>query len=119
MITINDVPIVILKSLCFTIIIEELIAFILKYRRKDLLNVLLVNILTNPLVNSITLMVNYYYGLKYRHIALIILEILAFLIEGRIYQKYLIRKKINGYVLSLILNISSFVIGLLINKIIY
>ena len=35
------------------------------------------------------------------------------------YQKYLNNKKINGYILSLILNIASYGIGLLINKIIY
>ena len=39
--------------------------------------------------------------------------------ETIIYQKYLERKKINGYILSLILNIASCGLGMLINNIIY
>ena len=116
---VRDMPLVMLKSLIITLIIELVIAFILYYRKKDLINVLLVNILTNPLLNGIVILINYYFGLKWRNISLIILEIIVFLIEGMIYQKYLEKRKINGYLLSLILNLSSFVIGLLINKIIY
>ncbi len=116
---ISELPKVMLISLSMTIIIEVGTALILKYRKRDLVNVLLVNILTNPLLNSVIVGINYYYGLKARSIALIILEILVVLIEGMIYQKYLERRKINGYILSLILNVSSYGLGLLINKIIY
>ena len=116
---IRDLPVVLLRSLAITIIIEMIVAIILKYRKKDLINVILVNILTNPLLNSIVVAINYYYGVTYRNISLIILEIMVLLIEGMIYQKYLKRRKINGYILSLILNLSSFLIGEVINKIIY
>ena len=116
---ISDLPKVMLISLICTLVIEISIAFILKYRGKDLLNVLLVNILTNPLLNSIIVAINYYYGLTARNITLYILEVLVVIVEGFIYQKYLDRKKINGYLLSLILNIASYGLGLLINKIIY
>ena len=116
---ISDLPKVMLISLTITLVVEVSIAFILKYRKKDLVNVLLVNILTNPLLNSIIVAINYYYGLKARNISLLILEILVVIIEGFIYQKYLTRRKINGYILSLILNIASYGIGLLINEIIY
>ena len=102
-----------------TIIIECSVAFIIGYRKKDLLNVFLVNLLTNPLVSSITMYVNINYGLNERNITLIILEILTLLTEGFIYHKYLTRRKINGFLLSLILNLSSYGIGLLINEIIY
>ena len=116
---INDLPKVMLISLTITLVIEVGFAFILKYRGKDLLNVLLVNILTNPLLNSIVVAINYYYGLEARNISLYILEILVVLIEGFIYHKYLERRKINGFLLSLILNITSYGLGLLINQIIY
>ncbi len=116
---ISDLPKVMLISLSITLVIEISFAFILKYRNKDLVNVLLVNILTNPLLNSIIVAINYYYGLKYRNIALLILEILVVIIEGFIYQKYLDRKKIYYYLLSHILNIASYGIRLLINEIIY
>lgn len=116
---ISDLPKIMLISLVSTIIIETSIAFILKYRKRDLLNVVLVNILTNPLLNSSVVAINYYYGLKTRNVCLYIFEIIVVLVEGYIYQKYLDNKKINGYILSLILNIASYGIGLLINKIIY
>ena len=117
--TISELPKVMIISLLCTLLIEISVAFILKYRGKDLINVLLVNILTNPLLNSLVIAINYYWGLKARNISLYILEILVVLIEGFIYYKYLDRKKINGFILSLILNISSYGLGILINKIIY
>ena len=116
---ISDLPKVMLISLTITIIIEVGISLVLGYRKRDIINILLVNILTNPLLNSVIVAINYYYGLKARNISLIILEILVVLCEGFIYQKYLQKRKINGYLLSLILNISSYGLGLLINKIIY
>ena len=119
MMLISDLPKVMLISLITTIVIEIIIAFILGYRKKDLVNVLLVNVLTNPLLNSIIVAINYYYGLRYRNIALIILEILVVIIEGYIYQKYLYKRKLNGYLLSLILNLASFLLGKIINNIIY
>ena len=116
---ISDLPKVMLISLGCTLIIEIGIAFIIKYRGKDLLHVLLVNILTNPLLNSVIVAINYYYGLKARNISLLILEILVVIVEGIIYQKYLNRRVINGYLLSIILNVSSYVIGLLVNNLVY
>lgn len=116
---ISDLPKVMIISLTCTLIIEVSLAFILRYRGKDLLNVLLVNILTNPLLNSSIVAINVYWGLKARNICLYIFEVLVVIIEGYIYQKYLMRKKINGYILSLILNIASYGLGLLINEIIY
>lgn len=112
-------PIVLLRCLLITISVELFMAFILGYRKRDLLNVLLVNILTNPLLNSLVIYVNVYYGLRYRNIILYILEIVVVFVEGLIYQKYLKKRIINGYVLSFILNLLSYVIGLIINDIIY
>lgn len=116
---ISDLPKVMIISLTITLIIELTIAIILMYRKKDLLNVFLVNVLTNPLLNSLVVGINYYFGLKWRNISLIILEIIVIVGEGYIYQKYLERRKINGYILSLILNLSSYFIGSLINNLIY
>ena len=116
---ISDLPRIILYSLIITIIIECLIGLIFGFRKKDLLNIFLVNILTNPLLNAITGSVNYYFGLKVRTIVLIILEIIVVITEGYIYQKYFERRKINPYIVSLILNISSFGLGMIINNFIY
>ena len=103
-----------------TIIVESLFAFILKVRKgKDFVNIILVNILTNPIVNAVPFYMNIKYGVTYRDISLLILEILAVLVEGFIYSKYLDYKKIKPYLLALILNICSYFIGVIINMVIY
>ena len=113
---INEIPYYMARAVILTVIIESFVGFIIGIRnKKDLLNVVLVNIMTNPLVNSITLFLNFYFGVLSRNIGLVILEILAVISEGFVYKKYLNFKKINPYVLSLILNCSSYFIGEIIN----
>lgn len=109
-----------LVSLCSTIVIEGIGAFIIGIRKKkDYVNVLLVNLLTNPIVVSVSLTINILCGLLYRNIAMIFLELGAFLVEGFIYNKYLEYKKLNGFIVSLILNAVSYSLGILINFIVW
>lgn len=102
--------------LTLTIIIETTVAFILKLRKTDLLIVVLVNILTNPLVVSMS----HYFNIKYGHngytYSLITLELLTFITEGLIYKYNLDNKKINPFIISLILNLTSYLFGLIINN---
>ncbi len=115
---INKLPFIMLKCLICTIIIEIVIALILKIKdKKDLINILLVNILTNPIVVSIPVLILFIYGKKYSYITLYILEIITVITEGFIYKKVLKYKKINPYLISLILNIGSYLIGEIINRI--
>ncbi len=114
-----DLPYVMIQCLLITLIIECSVAFILKYRKKDLLNVLLVNILTNPIVTTIPVYFNVKYGVTSRNICLIVLELLVLIFEGFIYNKHITNRKINPYLLSLILNASSYLIGEVINYIVY
>ena len=101
-----------------TVVIEVIVALILRVRdKKDLINVVLVNILTNPLVVSISLYVHICYGYRYYRLSMIILEILVLIIEGFIYKKVL-KRNINPYLLSLVLNASSYGLGLIINMVI-
>ena len=117
---IMNIFIIMLIALSSTLFIEFVGAYILGIRNKiDFINVGLVNILTNPLVVSISFFMNITYGVVYRRIALFILEVLAFVIEGYIYDKVLSFKKYNGFTISFVLNILSFGLGILINKIIY
>lgn len=114
---INDLPLIMIRSLLFTIIIEIIVALILKIKdKKDILNIILVNAITNPIVVTIPVYFNYEYGLKERNISLQILELLTLLFEGTIYKKYLKNKKINPYIISLILNLSSYLVGEIINR---
>ena len=114
---INDIPEIMLRSLLFTIIIEILVALIIGIKnKKDIINILLVNLLTNPIVTSIPIVFNVYFGILSRNIVLYTLEILTFLIEGIIYFKTIKYRKINPFLISLILNLSSFFIGELLNN---
>lgn len=116
---INELPLIILICLSSTIVIELIMSLLLGMRnKKDILNVILVNIMTNPLVVSILMYITYN-RLFNTTISIIILEILVILTEGFTYKKVLTFDKINPYVLSLILNISSYFIGELLNNIIY
>ena len=114
---VNDLPILMVRCLLLTIVIEIIVSIIVGVRdKKDFINILLVNVLTNPLVVSLPIFLMIRYGSRIRYISIGILELLAVLIEGFIYNKVLKYKKINPYVLSLILNLSSYLIGEVINK---
>lgn len=116
---INELPLIMLICLSSTIVIELIMSLLLGIRnKKDILNVILVNIMTNPLVVSILIYITYN-RLFNTTISIIILETLVILTEGFVYKKVLTFDKINPYVLSLILNISSYFIGGLLNNIIY
>ena len=107
---------ILLSRLLGTILIEICCAFIVGVRKmKDYLNIILVNIVTNPVLVIMVFTVRSKFGILPSYGLLLMLELLAFLIEGKIYSKYLEYKKINHYKLSFILNITSFIIGLLAN----
>ena len=116
MIIINKLPIIMFRCLIATFLIEIVVAIIIGIRnKKDILNIILVNIVTNPLVSSISVYFYYKYGIIYRNISLILLEIFTVVFEGFIFSKFLDYKKINGLVLAIILNTCSYFIGEVIN----
>ncbi len=114
----SDLPWIMLKCLLCTIVIEVLFAFIFGIRdKKDIVNVILVNIVTNPIVVSVPVYVMIHYGMQARYVVLIILELLTVLSEGFIYYKVIKFKKINPFILALLLNLASYLIGEVINRI--
>lgn len=116
---INDLPLIMIKCLLCTIVIECIIGIIIGIRsKKDIINIILVNVLTNPIVVSLPIYVMIRSNITTRIRTLFILEILAVLIEGFIYSKVLNYKRINPFFISLILNLGSYIIGDVINKII-
>lgn len=117
--TIDELPIVMARCLFFTILIELIVALILKVRdKKDIINIILVNTMTNPLLVSLTVYITYN-RIFNRILSVIILELLVVVIEGFTYKKVLKYKNINPFILSLILNASSYFIGEIINYFIY
>ena len=116
---IRNLPLIMLYCLSCTVIIECGIAFISGIRKaKDLLFVLLVNIMTNPLLVVLTVIVNLFFGRLWYYISLAVLEIGAVAAEGLVY-KFTIKHKLNPFLLSLILNSASFFLGLIINRIVF
>jgi hypothetical protein len=114
---VNDLPKIMIKCLVLTILIELAIALLIGIiKKKDLLNIILVNVVTNPLVVSLPILVMMLHGIRARYIMLIILEILTVIFEGLIYSKVLDYKKLNPYIISLILNLGSYLIGEVINR---
>ena len=115
---INDLPFIMIKCLLCTIIIEVLVALILKIRdKKDILNIVLVNIVTNPIVVSVPTLMLVKYGYNIQIITILILEVLTVIIEGFVYLKVLKYTKINPFIISFVLNASSYLMGKLINNI--
>ena len=112
-------PYTMIICLLITIFIEFIVALILKiFNKKDLINVILVNILTNPLLVSLLYLIFLKLGANAKIIFEIIMEIIVLFVEGTIYNKYFKYKKINPYLVSLILNASSYFIGgIIIDKI--
>lgn len=100
-------------ALILTIIIEWAISFIFLRSRSDRILVALVQVLTNPALNLL-LMINRVYKITEQLPALICLEIIVVLLEGFIYKKGIKGTKINPFVLSLVLNLASFFIGLFV-----
>ncbi len=116
---INNMALTMIKCLSLTIIIEGIIALILGVRkRKDFLNIVLVNVVTNPIVVTVPYLVFILFGFRIYKYSIYTLEVLAFLSEGLIYFKVLDYKKINPFILSAILNLSSYGFGLFLDGVI-
>lgn len=111
-------PYIMILALVVTILLEVLFTLIIKIRdKKDIINIILVNVLTNPLLVSITYVIFLKYGEGIQKIVEIVMEIIIIVVEGILYKKYLKFKKINPFLISFILNLSSYTIGsLLIDK---
>lgn len=115
--SLNNLPLIMIRCLLLTIIIELIIALIIGIRdKKDIINVILVNVITNPIVVLLPIIIYIKFGYTFEKISLYILEVLTVLLEGLIYKKVLKYKKINPFLISLILNLASFLIGELLNK---
>ena len=113
----DNMPLIMARCLILTIVIELIFAIILGIRdKKDILNVILVQVLTNPIVVTVPYLIYIEFGYIPYKVSIYILEVLAVLIEGFVYSKTLKYKKINPYLLSFLLNLFSYSLGLVINK---
>ncbi len=101
-------------SLSLTLIIEIIISFALGIRNKiDIISIVFVNLLTNPLIVFIVNILRSLSNKIVLYIVILILEVLVIIVEGKIFEKVLISKRINGIKLSIINNTTSFVLGVI------
>lgn len=105
------------SALLLTVIIESIVAFIMRYRGKFFYLVLiLVNIITNPAINFILLLV-YQLGIyKLYIIAQVTLEIFVVIVEWKILKYAFPEEKKSLLLLSFSMNSASYIFGSLILK---
>ena len=102
-------------SLILTILIEILISVFFGIRkRKDIIVIIAVNTLTNPVVVFIANILNIFKIIWLYWVVVIIMEVLVVFVEKTVYEKVLNYKKISGVKLSIINNVISFGLGLII-----
>ncbi len=103
----NEVKALVCRIL-ITVVVEALIGLLFKFRNKELLYILFINVITQIILN---VLLNIYTGFGYYFVYLS-LELLVFAIEAIFYC--LMFKKNKGYCVfyALVANIVSFVIGL-------
>ena len=106
-------------SLGLTLIIELSISLLIGIRkRNDIITIIAVNTLTNPVAVFIAMITSTFGNDLLYWIVVAIIEIVVFVVEGTILKKILLFDKISGFKLSFINNFSSFFIGLIITMII-
>lgn len=101
-----------LSSLFITVVIEVSVSILVGISSiKDLKKIILINCITNLLLNFIIYNLDNYLEFNLLFFLIIpVLEVIVFLVEG-FYLKRIDYKKYNSFVLSLILNICSYGCG--------
>ena len=116
---IAHMPELLLRCLLCTVVIECAVAFILGLRKRDeQLTVALVNVVTNPLLVSICILVQLFFSRQVYWCAYIGLELAVIVGEALLYR-IVLRQKRDPFLLSAILNSASFFIGMLLNRYIF
>lgn len=111
-----EVLLILAICLLLTILIEEALALVIGVRRAfDLAVILFANTLTNPIAVFGNLALQAYTSIP-RPAYVVIIELAVFITEALIYKKLLFTKKPSPFIMSLILNGVSFVIGTLLSE---
>jgi len=106
-----------LFNLVLTIIIEFFTLFLLgEFNKNNIINVVVINCITNPILNYIMMGVIYFLSFNkiIVYCILIFLEIIVVFVECYFFKKNLMFIKKNMLLMSSLLNFSSFGFGLII-----
>jgi hypothetical protein len=103
-----------LLTLVLSIVIECAIAYVLGYKkRKYLLTIVFINLITQPMLNYLLLILSYTH-ININLLLVLILEIIVALAEWGLLVHVFRKDKHKFFVLSLITNLASFLIGIII-----
>ena len=103
----------IIISLVFTIFIELVVSIFCGIRnKKDIMFIIIINIITNPITEFINLLIK---DSSLHYWVIIIIEIIVIIVEYLFFKKFLKEKNINLLYLAIINNLSSYIIGLMFN----
>lgn len=117
--TLEYLPIIMLRALVITMVIEATIAWLIGIREKNnLLVVVCVNLITNPLVVSLSAAIRFFVDISLFYPLTLCLEIAAVYIEGVLYRRYL-KTNFNPFWISVILNVASYLLGEIINRFVF
>jgi hypothetical protein len=106
------VPNNILTALLYTEIIEVVVGFLLGFRdKKSILAIVFINLITNPILNYILWLNNYYSFLRINTKVIILFEIIIVFIEWRLLLFALRRNSGKLLILSILMNLCSFLLG--------
>ena len=103
-----------IKSFILTFIIEYIIVKLIFIKKKAIIPVLLVNMLTNPLVVYIYNIMSIY-SFFYKDIVLVFLELLVVIVEGYVYKYLLEIKWKKSLIISLISNMIAYIAGIVLS----
>lgn len=114
--TLEQLPLIMLRALLITLIIECAVAWILGVRTRDGQKVVfLANLMTNPVVVSMGAGVLLFLGRNMLFPITVIMEVIVVVVEGVVYRRYLETER-DPFVISLICNAVSFFTGELLNR---
>jgi hypothetical protein len=102
-------------ALLITILVEATVAIVLGYRKKlEIATIILINIITNPLLNYLLFMTNYLGIIRVNTIGVLFLELIIVLVEWLLLRFVLQQDPKKLFVLSLAMNLCSYLAGVLI-----
>lgn len=109
----------IISIMAINLFIEVIVAFIIGVRNKwDISMVGIINLISNPIMNSLLIPIRkwYYFNNIFNYLIVLIFELIVIVLEGLFFKKYFTKTKKNPFILSAIINIVSFLTVFLIQK---
>ena len=104
-----------LLALLLTEIVEIAVALVLGYRRpREIVAVFLINLVTNPGLNYLLFLNDYFGVFRHRFLLILFLEAAVILVEWALLVFALRGKKLSLFVLSFTMNVCSYLTGVLI-----